>query len=161
MNTVPIDIKENHQMRDLTTFGVGGAARFFTEAVSENDIISALDFAKSQNIPIFVLGGGSNVLLSDEGFPGLVIRNCIKGFKSRTEADEILVCVGAGEDWQQFVDRCVSSGWQGVECLAGIPGTVGASPVQNIGAYGQDVSQAIAGVRAIEITTGRVRISQQ
>jgi UDP-N-acetylmuramate dehydrogenase len=154
MNTVPLDIKENHPVRDLTTFGVGGTVPFFTEVVSENDIVPALDFAKSRNIPIFVLGGGSNVLISDEGFPGLVIRNGIKGFKSQTEGDDILVCAGAGEDWQQFVDRCVSSGWQGVECLAGIPGTVGASPVQNIGAYGQDVSQAIAGVSAIEITTG-------
>ncbi|MGO9953631.1 MAG: UDP-N-acetylmuramate dehydrogenase [Dissulfurispiraceae bacterium] len=162
MRTVPLDIKENHPMRDLTTFGVGGPARFFTEAVSEDDVVSALGFAKARNIPIFVLGGGSNVLISDEGFPGLIILIGIKGFKSQTEGEDVLAYAGAGEDWQQFVDLCISRAWQGVECLAGIPGRVGASPVQNIGAYGQDVSQTIAGVRTIEIdTTESVYISNK
>jgi len=105
-------------------------------------------------MPIFVLGGGSNVLVSDEGFPGLVILNRIKGFRSRTEGDDILLYAGAGEDWQLFADRCVAEGFQGVECLAGIPGTVGASPVQNVGAYGQDASETITGVRVIETYSG-------
>lgn len=155
MNKVPPDIRENHPLHDLTTFGVGGAARFFAKAESEASVVSALGFAKAGNMPILVLGGGSNVLISDEGFPGLVILNGIKGVESHAEGGDVLVEAGAGEDWQCFADRCVSSNWQGVECLAGIPGTVGASPVQNIGAYGQDASQTVAGVRAIEIATAQ------
>ena len=132
-----------------------GPARYFAVAESEDEVVEALEFAKERSMPIFTLGGGSNVLISDAGFDGLVVLDRIKGFKSRREAEEAVVYAGAGEDWQDFADRCIGSNWQGIECLTGIPGTVGASPVQNIGAYGQDVSQTIAGVRAIEIDTGK------
>lgn len=150
-----LEIRGNYPLREHTTFDVGGPARYFAVVKSEDEVAEAIGFAKSRSLPVFVLGGGSNVLISDEGFPGLVILNGIKGFKSRTEGEYALVYAGAGEDWQEFTDRCICSNWQGTECLAGIPGTVGASPVQNIGAYGQDVSQTIAGVRAIEIDTGK------
>ncbi|HMK60643.1 MAG TPA: UDP-N-acetylmuramate dehydrogenase [Dissulfurispiraceae bacterium] len=146
-------LKENYSLRDLTTFGVGGPARYFLEAASEDDLKYAISAARERDVPIFVLGGGSNVLVSDEGFTGLVILNRIMGLRSRKEDENILVYIGAGEDWQQFADYCVAQDWQGVECLAGIPGTVGASPVQNIGAYGQEVSETIAGVRVIEVNT--------
>ena len=155
MKTGCLEIRENYPLKELTTFGVGGPARYFAVAESEDDVVGALDFAKGRKLPIFVLGGGSNVLVSDAGFPGLVILVRIKGFSSRTEGEDGVVCAGAGEDWQDFADRCVSSNWQGVECLSGIPGTVGAAPVQNIGAYGQDVSETIAGVRAIGTDTGK------
>ena len=155
MKTGSLEIRENYPLSIHTTFGIGGSARYFAVAESEDEVVEALEFAKERSMPIFTLGGGSNVLISDAGFDGLVVLDRIKGFKSRREAEEAVVYAGAGEDWQDFADRCIGSNWQGIECLTGIPGTVGASPVQNIGAYGQDVSQTIAGVRAIEIDTGK------
>src|SRR5512135_1350235 len=104
MNTASIEIKENYPLHDLTTFGVGGRARYFTVAAGDEDVIEALHFAAARSVPIFVLGGGSNVLISDDGFPGLVILNRIRGFKSRFEGEDVLVYAGAGEDWQHFAD---------------------------------------------------------
>ena len=124
-------------------------------ARSEAAVLDALDFAGSRACPVLVLGGGSNVLISDSGFDGLVIRNGIKGITSRPEGEYCFVHACSGEDWQEFVDWCVSENLQGIECLAGIPGTVGACPVQNIGAYGQEVSETIVEVRALEIDTGK------
>ena len=148
-------IEENHHLASLTTFNVGGPARYYVSVRSEAAFLEVLNFAKSQSIPIFILGKGSNILVSDSGFDGLVIRSKIKGVTSRTEGDYSCVHVGAGEDWQEFVDWCVSEKLQGVECLAGIPGTVGASPVQNVGAYGQEVSETICEIRALEVDTGK------
>jgi UDP-N-acetylmuramate dehydrogenase len=124
------------------------------EVSTQEEAAQALAFAREQGLPFFVLGGGSNVLISDSGFPGLVILNRIKGFTVARDGDSMLVTAGGGEDWQCFADRCTSEGWQGIECLAGIPGTVGASPVQNIGAYGQEVAQTIVQVEALETATG-------
>ena len=147
-------IEENYPLSSLTTFNVGGPARYYVSVRSQAAFLEALNFATKQGIPVFILGGGSNILVSDSGFDGLVIRNRIKGVTSRTEGDYSCVHAGSGEDWQEFVDWCVSEKLQGVECLAGIPGTVGASPVQNIGAYGQEVSETILEMRAIEVDTG-------
>lgn len=155
MKAGSLQISENYLLGQHTTFGVGGPARYFVVAGSEDDVVQSLDFAKGLSMPVFVLGGGSNVLISDEGFPGLVILDRIKGFSSSVEGEYVTVNLGAGEDWQDFVDRAADSNWQGVECLAGIPGTAGASPVQNIGAYGQDVSQVISRVAAVETDTCR------
>lgn len=151
-----IDIQENVSLAALTTFAVGGPAQYFVEISSESDAISALNFARERDLPHLVLGGGSNVLVSDDGFPGLVILNRIKGLDCEEQGDTVFVTVGAGEDWQDFVDFCVAREWQGVECLAGIPGTVGASPVQNVGAYGQEVSQVIARVRCLDTATNTI-----
>ena len=148
-------VEENHPLASLTTFNVGGPARYYVSVRSPAAFLEALDFAKSQGIPIFILGGGSNILVSDMGFDGLVIRNRIKGVTFSTEGDYSFVRVGSGQDWQEFVDWCVSEKLQGIECLAGIPGTVGASPVQNIGAYGQEVSETIFEIRALEVDTGK------
>lgn len=150
-----IDIKENVPLADTTTFGVGGPARYFVQASSEMDAESALEFAVDRGLDTIVLGGGSNVLFSDEGFPGLVILNRIRGITFEEIGGEVSVTAGGGEDWQDFTDMCVERGWQGVECLAGIPGTVGASPIQNVGAYGQEVSQVISRVRCLEMSTGK------
>lgn len=149
-----IEIRENEPLAPLTTFGVGGPARFFVRVDSERDAASTLAFAAEQGLDRMVLGGGSNLLISDDGFPGLVILNRIAGITVEEAGAHVLVTAGAGEDWQDFVDLCVARGWQGIECLAGIPGTVGASPIQNIGAYGQEVSQVIARVRCLEAVTG-------
>jgi UDP-N-acetylmuramate dehydrogenase len=158
MNSNRIDIRENEPLAPLTTFEVGGPARYFVRIESEEDAASALAFAGERGGETLVLGGGSNVLISDEGFPGLVVLNRITGLTVEEAGDSVLVTVGGGENWQEFVDLCVAKGWQGVECLAGIPGTVGASPIQNIGAYGQEVSQVITQVRCLETATGKAAV---
>jgi UDP-N-acetylmuramate dehydrogenase len=149
-------IQENVPLAGFTTFGVGGPAHRFVEVATQEEAARALAFASEHQLQFFVLGGGSNVLVSDSGFPGLVIMNRIKGFSVVGDGGSVLVTAGGGEDWQEFTDRCVAEGWQGIECLAGIPGTVGASPVQNIGAYGQEVAQTIVQVEALETATGNV-----
>lgn len=149
-----VQIQEQVPLAELTTFGVGGPARYFAEIASEDAAVAALACARERGVEYFVLGGGSNVLVADAGFSGLVLLNRLRGMAVETSDDRVLVTVGAGEDWQDFVDYCVSRGWQGLECLAGIPGTVGAAPIQNIGAYGQDVSQTIARVRCLDTVLG-------
>ncbi|HET6420143.1 MAG TPA: UDP-N-acetylmuramate dehydrogenase [Geobacteraceae bacterium] len=150
-----IEIRENVPLADATTFGVGGPARYFVRVSSGKDAELALTFAVEQGLDTIVLGGGSNVLFSDEGFPGLVILNRIRGITFEEMGGEVIVTAGGGEDWQDFTDLCVEKGWQGVDCLAGIPGTVGACPIQNVGAYGQEVSQVISRVRCLEMSTGK------
>ena len=147
-------IRKNVSLAGFTTFGVGGPAHRFMAVSTHEEAAQAIAFACKQGLTHFVLGGGSNVLFSDNGFSGLVIQNRIKGFSVARNGCSALVTVGGGEDWQDFVDRCVDKGWQGIECLAGIPGTVGASAVQNIGAYGQEVSQSIVQVDALETARG-------
>jgi UDP-N-acetylmuramate dehydrogenase len=144
-----MQLTENQPLAPCTTFGIGGPARWFAEACSEQDIAEACDWARGHGIPLFVLGGGSNVLISDRGFPGLVLHIALKGINQ----DSDLFRVTAGEDWDGFVQRATDADFAGVECLAGIPGTVGGTPVQNVGAYGQEVSTVIECVRAFEIQT--------
>lgn len=156
-----LTIKEQYPLGGLTTFGIGGSARYFAVVTSEEEAREALAFARHKGIETFVLGGGSNILISDQGFPGLVILNGIKGFTSRPAAgedDEVLVTAGAGEDWDGFTRRCIESNLQGIECLSGVPGTVGAAPVQNIGAYGQSADSVVEQVRALEVAAGRAVI---
>jgi UDP-N-acetylmuramate dehydrogenase len=154
MTLKSLPLQENIPLAPYTSFGVGGPARYFVEVKSREDALQALDFASAQRLSLFILGGGSNLLISDDGFPGIVILNRIRGFQVEREGNSVLVSAGGGEDWQEFADRCVNEEWQGVECLAGIPGTVGASPVQNIGAYGQEAGQTIVRVDALETATG-------
>ena len=144
-------IRENVALGPLTTLGVGGAARYFAVAENEADVAEAVRWAEERGLPLFVLGGGSNLLVSDAGFPGLVVQIAIKGVR---DCGEGLFEVGAGEVWDGFVDRMVKAGMQGVECLAGIPGSVGGTPVQNVGAYGQEVAETIVSVRAFDRKTG-------
>jgi UDP-N-acetylmuramate dehydrogenase len=146
-----MEIQEQVELAGMTTFGVGGAARFFVEVDTEDDLVSAWQWARYRGMDVFVLGGGSNLLVRDEGFAGLVIKMSIMGIKQLSDG---LVEVGAGEGWDGFVTYCVERGLAGVECLAGIPGSVGGTPVQNVGAYGQEVSETIEGVRALDRTTG-------
>jgi UDP-N-acetylmuramate dehydrogenase len=142
-----LKISENISLAAYTTLGIGGPARWFVEAASEAEIVEACDWAHGKGAPLFVLGGGSNVLIADEGFPGLVLHVGLKGI----ERDGELFRVSAGEDWDEFVGRAVGSECAGIECLAGIPGTVGGTPVQNVGAYGQEVASVIERVRAIDL----------
>ncbi len=138
-------IQENVPLAPFTTFGIGGPARYFLEARDENDVLKAFQWAATQaQVPLYVLGGGSNLLVADSGFPGLVLRIHIEG----VEQTGCRFDVGAGEPWEALVDRTVAAGCAGMECLAGIPGSVGATPVQNVGAYGQEVASTIESVRA-------------
>lgn len=139
-------LQENLPLSAWTTFGIGGCARYFVNATSEEDVLNALDFAKTRKVPVFVLGGGSNLLIADKGFSGLVLRVGIKG---RTWQDSEL-CAAAGEDWDDIVAACVERGLAGVECLSGIPGLAGGTPVQNVGAYGQETSDVLVRVRALD-----------
>jgi UDP-N-acetylmuramate dehydrogenase len=144
-----VHIKENQPLAPFTTFGIGGPARWFAEAANEQEIAEAAEWARGRGVPLFVLGGGSNLLVSDRGFPGLVLHVGLKSI----EQDGELFHSAAGEDWERFVERAVEYGCAGIECLAGIPGTVGGAPVQNVGAYGQEVASVIERVRVFDLET--------
>ncbi len=149
-------IQENIPLAPLTTFKVGGPARYFVEAVTEDDVRTALAFAAERQCPLFVLGGGSNLVVADEGWPGLVLKIAIPGISCQTESGSDVFHVGAGHNWDSFVDHAVRESYVGIECLSGIPGTVGGTPIQNVGAYGQEVAETITSVRVLEIKTGQI-----
>ncbi len=139
-------MREQVGLAGYTTFGIGGPARWFAEACDEADVAEAVRWAEERGLPLFVLGGGSNLLVPDEGFAGLVLKMGIEGITQ----DGGLFDVGAGEDWDVLVSRTVGADCAGMECLAGIPGSVGGTPVQNVGAYGQEVAETIVSVRAFD-----------
>ncbi len=150
-------IEENIPLAPFTTFGIGGPARYFVEVSSESDLRNAIDYSYSKNVPMFILGGGSNLVVSDAGFNGLVIKIAIRGIDESSDRGRRLFQAGAGEDWDGLVAHAVDENCAGIECLSGIPGTVGATPVQNVGAYGQEVSDTITQVYALEMSTQLVR----
>lgn len=145
-----LKLQENVPLAPLTTFKVGGPARWFVECASEAEVQEAVAHARQNDLPLLVLGGGSNLLIADEGWPGLVLRVSIKGIEETAQG---FFRVGAGEDWDSFVAHAVRENFAGIECLSGIPGTVGGTPVQNVGAYGQEVSETIVYVRVLELAT--------
>ncbi len=148
-------IQENVPLAPLTTLGVGGPARFFVEATSQEEVREALQYAKSRDLPLFILGGGSNLVVADAGWPGLVLKNSILGINHRHGRNGIAYWdVGAGEDWDGFVATAVQHHSAGIECLSGIPGSVGGTPVQNVGAYGQEVADTIVELVAINVFSG-------
>lgn len=148
---------ERVALAPLTTIGIGGPARYFFEAGSVDDLRLALQWASRHGLPAFVLGGGSNVLISDEGFDGLVIRTAIRGVVHAKHGGSVAVTAGAGESWDALVQLAVERNWSGIEALSGIPGSVGATPIQNVGAYGQEVAETILQVEALHRATGTMR----
>ena len=141
-------------MAPFTTIGVGGSARFFAHVRSESELEEAVAFGEGQLLPLSILGGGSNLLIRDEGFPGLVVHLDIQGeVTMRHEADHVRCDVPAGTPWDDFVLSTCRADLSGVECLAGIPGLTGGTPVQNVGAYGQEVAETICGVRAYDLSS--------
>jgi UDP-N-acetylmuramate dehydrogenase len=147
-------IEENKPLAPFTTFGIGGPARWFVEAASEEEIAEAAAWAKKHSAKLFVLGGGSNLLVADAGFDGLVLRVALRGISAQdatTPSGQTIYQAAAGEDWDYFVAFSTQAECAGIECLAGIPGTVGGTPVQNVGAYGQEVASAIERVRAFDL----------
>jgi UDP-N-acetylmuramate dehydrogenase len=145
-------IREDVPLSPLTTLGVGGAARYFADARDEAEIVEAVEFARSRELPLFVLGGGSNVVIADAGFGGLVLKMGIAGVSQFEGSGETSIfTAGAGHDWDALVEHTVEANCAGLECLSGIPGTVGGTPIQNVGAYGQEVSQTIEQVRVLDL----------
>jgi UDP-N-acetylmuramate dehydrogenase len=147
-------IQENIPLAPLTTLGVGGPARYFAEAATAGQVREAVAWAAAAPLPLFVLGGGSNLLAADAGFPGLVLKTGILGVTEQPGGQKLLFTAGAAEDWDTFVSYAVVRNCAGVECLSGIPGTVGAAPVQNVGAYGQEVSETIFRIEVLDTVTG-------
>ena len=153
-------IQEMVPLAPLTTLKVGGAARYLAEARREDEVHEAVQFAKTRGLPMFVLGGGSNLVVADSGWPGLVLRIAIGGITTPNVIDAprnaVLFSVGAGVNWDDFVAQAVTQNCAGAECLSGIPGSVGGTPVQNVGAYGQEVSDTIESVRALDLKEDRI-----
>ena len=149
-------ILENIPLAQYTTLGVGGPARWFVRVTRESELREAVSFARQRKLPLFVLGGGSNLLVSDDGFPGLVLQADVGGpihEDLRGRSTIVNRDVPAGVQWDQFVEITCRGRYTGIECLAGIPGLVGGTPVQNVGAYGQEVSQTIRSVRVFDLET--------
>lgn len=151
-------VRENIRLSSLTTLRVGGTARFVIECTSTDDVIEALSFAKKGNHPWSVLGEGSNVLAHDEGYDGVVVVMRIPGIASQEMDDTVTLTAGAGVNWDELVREAASQGLWGLENLAGIPGTVGAAPVQNIGAYGSEVKDTLSRVEVLDTETGNIQV---
>jgi len=146
-----VNVEHYVPLASRCTLGVGGSARFFVRAQDEKTLVQALEWADQGGIVVRVLGGGSNVVIADEGLDALVIRIGLRGRRVREEGErDVELTAAAGEPWDDVVGYAVGRGWAGLECLSGIPGLVGAAPIQNIGAYGQEVASAIARVRAYD-----------
>lgn len=149
-------LAENAPLAPRTTLGVGGRARRLIEAEREADVLDAVRDLDARGEPLLVLGGGSNLLVGDEGFAGTVVRMATRGVEVERDGARCLLTAAAGEVWDELVTLAVGEALAGVECLAGIPGLVGAVPMQNVGAYGQDVSQTIVRLRAWDRAAGEV-----
>ncbi len=153
---------ENIPLAPLTTLKIGGPARYFVEARDTGEVQEAVTFARSRDLPLFVLGGGSNLVVADAGWPGLVLKVALQGIdqvqpSGHDEDGNVLFEVGAGESWDKVVSHAVIARCAGVECLSGIPGSVGGTPVQNVGAYGQEVSETISSVQVLDLKDNQVR----
>ena len=152
-----MQILEQVPLAPMTTLQVGGAARYFANAVTVADVCQAVDWAKSRQFPLFVLGGGSNLVIADRGFSGLVLHIGIGGVERLAENGKQVWEAGAGVAWDALVGQAVAANCAGLECMSGIPGTVGGTPVQNVGAYGQEVSETIAEVQVLDLRDGQLR----
>ena len=168
---IGMKIRENVPILELTTMRLGGKARYVVEVFDLADLKEAYEFArrgggdsaggdeKHEALPTFILGEGANTIGRDEGFNGVIILNRIRGIEVVEEtSDDVLVRASGGENWDKFVEFCCERGYSGIECLSAIPGTVGAAPVQNIGAYGQEISQTIDSVSAYDTISGEMII---
>lgn len=149
-------IMKNVDLSKYSTMRLGGKAKFLANINDKTDIPNYLDWAKENNLPVKVIGGGSNIIWGDKGFAGLVLVNKIPGIKfTQINPEETFLSVGAGENWDKVVEKAVNKGLHGIEALSLIPGTAGATPVQNVGAYGQEVSDTIETIEAYDSNTDR------
>ena len=143
-------LREQEPLAQHTTLGLGGPARYFHECTTEAELREALTWARERRLRVQIMGGGSNLVVVDAGFPGLVLKLAIGGIALRETTQGVELTAAAGVEWDALVRRVVERGWTGIECLSGIPGTVGATPIQNVGAYGQEIAETLVSVRCLE-----------
>jgi UDP-N-acetylmuramate dehydrogenase len=143
-------VRQRVPLSSYTTLGLGGPARRFVTAGTERELVAEVRAADQRGEPLLVLGGGSNLVVGDDGFDGTVLRIATRGVRLDTGNGSVAVTAAAGQDWDALAGRCVAGGLAGVECLSGIPGLVGATPIQNVGAYGQEVAETITRVRGYD-----------
>lgn len=149
-----MNIQQNVSLREHSTMRLGGAAAYLADVSSRQDVVDGVAWAEAQGVPVMMVGDGSNIVWRDEGFAGLILVNKIKRFEMFDEdGQNVYVTVGAGENWDSAVARTVEAGLTGIECLSLVPGTAGATPVQNVGAYGQEISQTLVTVEAYDAQT--------
>ena len=152
-----MDVMTNISLKQYTTMKLGGETRYMATADFADDVVSLYRNARKENLPIFVLGGGSNVITHDEVFEGIVLLNKIKGFEVISETDETTDAkIGAGEVWDEVVEKAIGLGLQGIEAMSGIPGIAGAAPVQNVGAYGQEIADTLISLEAYDSKTDTI-----
>src|SRR2546422_2633383 len=142
--------REQVPLAPYTTLGLGGPARYFHECTTEAELREALAIARQRGLRVQIIGGGSNLVVADAGFAGVVLKVAIGGVALRDTSQGVEVTAGAGVEWDALVRQAVERGWAGIECLSGIPGTVGATPIQNVGAYGQEIADTLVSVRCLE-----------
>lgn len=150
-------MEQARSLGELTTLKLGGPAQFFLSAQDRGELLDALAWARASEVALRVMGGGSNLVIADEGITGLVLQVATRGIALTVEGKHGLLTVQAGERWDDVVELALSEGLAGIECLTGIPGSAGASPIQNVGAYGQEVAQVIDAVEVLERESGAIR----
>jgi UDP-N-acetylmuramate dehydrogenase len=158
MRTPPSCIQENVPLAPLTTINLGGPARWYARCTSVGELHESVLFAHGERLPLQVFSGGSNIVFADEGFEGLVLNVGLRGVQEEISGGEVHLAVAAGEPWDGIVMHAVEQEWGGIECLSGIPGSTGATPVQNVGAYGQEVAETIDSVRTLDRHTLQERV---
>lgn len=152
-----MEIHTNIPLKNYLTMRIGGTTRFMADVFSPEDVAHIVQKAREQTLPLYVIGGGSNIIASDEQYNGIIVRNRIQGFEVKQEdANSVVIKVGAGETWDEIVQKTVEAGLTGIEAMSGIPGTCGAAPVQNIGAYGQELADTFVELEAYDTTTDQV-----
>ncbi|MFY9608995.1 MAG: UDP-N-acetylmuramate dehydrogenase, partial [Blastocatellia bacterium] len=149
-------LRRNVCLAPMTTLGIGGPAQYFADVSRLDALVAGVEWARSRGLQVFVLGGGSNIVVADDGFAGLVLRVALRGITTRVGSERAVVTAAAGEDWDNLVAICVERNWAGFECLSGIPGRVGATPIQNVGAYGQETSETLVSLEALDLATGEL-----
>jgi len=152
-----MDIRQNEPLSKHSTMRLGGTAAYAVDVHARNEVQEAAEWAEARNLPVLMIGAGSNIVWRDDGFPGLLIINQIMGYEEQQEDGEnCYIAVGAGENWDSIVARAAAKGLTGIEALSLIPGTAGATPVQNVGAYGQEIAQTLVGVEAYDRQTKQI-----
>ena len=146
-----MNIQQNVGLAAYSTMGLGGPAAYLVEVASRSEVLEALNWAQAQGVSAIMIGGGSNIIWGDAGYPGLVMVDKIPGYEAYEETEtDVYLTLGSGENWDSVVERSVAAGLTGIEALSLIPGTAGATPIQNVGAYGQEISQTLTTVEAYD-----------
>jgi len=149
-----MNILENISLSAYSTMGLGGTAAYVTEVHTSAEVVEALKWARERSLPVLMIGGGSNIVWSDDGFDGLLLIDKILGYEADERGEDVILKLGSGEPWDSVVERSVSAGLTGIESLSLVPGSTGATPIQNVGAYGQEIAQTLVSVEAYDTQAG-------